>query len=108
MTELPPGGTAVLDASAVLALINEEPGAEVVAACADGALLHPINLTEVLTTVRRDARRAGLDGTEYTEQVTRTLAGLGVSLAGYIFTEHDAAHAARLWSEAPQLRLYPR
>lgn len=96
---------AVLDASAVLALINDEPGADVVAACADGALLHPINLAEVLTVVWRDARRAGRDGTDYADSVTYTLTGQGIMLAGYIFTDTDAAYAARLWAEAPELGL---
>lgn len=104
MTE-PDNSRAVLDASAVLALINDEPGADVVAACTDDAILHPINLTEVLTIVWRDACRAGVDATEYTDEVTHTLTGLGTHLSGYIFTEYDAAYAARLSAEAPHLGL---
>lgn len=38
----------VLDASAVLALIHEEPGHEVVAAEIDGSLLGAVNLAEVI------------------------------------------------------------
>jgi len=39
---------AVLDSSAVLALIQSEPGAETVAACLPGAFLSTVNLAEVL------------------------------------------------------------
>lgn len=38
----------VLDASAILALIQEEPGADVVAASLEGALLCSVNLAEVV------------------------------------------------------------
>jgi ribonuclease VapC len=45
----------VLDASAVLALVLDEPGADVVAARIDGAILSVVNLAEVVTkTVDRD------------------------------------------------------
>ncbi|HEX9766294.1 MAG TPA: type II toxin-antitoxin system VapC family toxin [Nitriliruptorales bacterium] len=40
--------TVVLDASAVLALVYDEPGADRVAACVDGAVLSVANLAEVL------------------------------------------------------------
>lgn len=38
----------VLDASALLALLNDEPGADVVAAVVDGGILCAANLAEVL------------------------------------------------------------
>ncbi|MGH3629268.1 MAG: hypothetical protein ACRDRL_17750 [Sciscionella sp.] len=67
--------------------------------------MHPINLTEVLTVVWRDARNAGLYGAKYAASVSHTLAGLGVLLDSHPSTENDAAYAARLWSEAPTLGL---
>jgi PIN domain nuclease of toxin-antitoxin system len=42
---------AVLDASAVLALINEEPGAEVVNALLDDAVISAVNLSEVIAVL---------------------------------------------------------
>jgi len=42
---------AVLDASAVLALINEEPGAEVVDALLDDAVISAVNLSEVIAVL---------------------------------------------------------
>ena len=41
----------VLDASAVLALINEEPGAEVVEALLDDAVISAVNLSEVIAVL---------------------------------------------------------
>lgn len=41
----------VLDASAVLALINEEPGAEVVDALLDDAVISAVNLSEVIAVL---------------------------------------------------------
>lgn len=47
--------SAVLDASAVLALLNREPGQDVVAsALASGAIIRTVNLTEVITILLRD------------------------------------------------------
>ncbi|GHT98156.1 hypothetical protein FACS1894154_02980 [Betaproteobacteria bacterium] len=39
----------VVDASAVLALLNAEPGAKRVAAALPGAIISTVNMTEVLT-----------------------------------------------------------
>jgi len=44
----------VLDASAVLAVLFEEPGHETVATLFDGALLSSVNLAEVLSRFARD------------------------------------------------------
>jgi PIN domain nuclease of toxin-antitoxin system len=41
----------VLDASAVIALINEEPGAEVVDAVLDDAVISAVNLSEVIAVL---------------------------------------------------------
>ena len=41
----------VLDASAVIALINEEPGADVVDAALDDAVISAVNLSEVIAVL---------------------------------------------------------
>lgn len=92
---------AVLDASAVLALIHDEPGAETVLDSANGAYLHPINLTEVLTVVGRTASNSA-------ESVMAVLEGLGVRLRGHHFLPEDAAFAAQLARSARQLSLGDR
>jgi PIN domain nuclease of toxin-antitoxin system len=46
----------VLDASALLAYLFEEPGAEVVAEIIDTAWISSVNLAEVLTRIARDGR----------------------------------------------------
>ncbi len=51
--------TIVLDASAVLAVLLEENGADVVLAAAAGALVSTVNLTEVLEKVADKAGDAG-------------------------------------------------
>jgi PIN domain nuclease of toxin-antitoxin system len=56
----------VLDASALLALLNDEPGAEVVASHLDGAVVSAVNISEVVAKladagVPPDVIRAALD-----------------------------------------------
>lgn len=46
--------TAVLDASALLAFLRREPGAERVSSFLDGACISAVNLSEVLATTLRD------------------------------------------------------
>jgi ribonuclease VapC len=48
-----------LDASAVLALFTNEPGAEVVAGVLDRSAISAVNLTEVITVLRRKRVPAG-------------------------------------------------
>lgn len=81
-----PPRAAVLDASAVLALVHEEPGSDTVAAVLDRSVLSAVNLSEVL------AKLSDRDKDE-----TRALAALvraGVRVEP--FTEEDARAAARL------------
>ena len=53
----------VLDASAVLALLHEEPGADEVEAALDGALMSCVNLSEVLQ--KAEQHGAETEGLEY-------------------------------------------
>jgi PIN domain nuclease of toxin-antitoxin system len=58
---------AVLDASALLAHINDEPGAEVVReAMADGAAISVVNWIEVLTKLAEDGKDPKLASAEMT------------------------------------------
>ncbi len=79
-------GTAVLDASALLAVLGDEPGGEVVELLLDGAVVSTVNWSEVL------ARYAdlGLD----TAARGAEIEALGVSLAP--FTSRQAEVAAGL------------
>ncbi len=82
----------MLDASALLAYLRDEPGAEVVAdAIATGAAISSVNLGEVLSRV---ADR-GADPARVARQMTdRGL--LGGALAVEPFTSDDAIELARL------------
>ncbi|NKQ59031.1 type II toxin-antitoxin system VapC family toxin [Amycolatopsis sp. K13G38] len=80
--------TAVLDASAVLALIYREPGHEAVAEHLGNAVLSTVNYSEVLTKLiafDHPMPRAAVDG----------LCDLGVDV--HPFTADAAAVAAELW-----------
>jgi ribonuclease VapC len=77
---------AILDASALLALLGDEPGAELVAPLLDGAIISTVNWSEVLNRyvdlgLEIEARDAEIDS-------------LGVSLA--LFTSRQAEIAAGL------------
>lgn len=82
----------VLDASALLAYLRDEPGADVVAdAIADGTAMSTVNLAEVLS---RAADHGG-DPTALARQMTeRGL--LGGAIAVEPFTTDDAVEAARM------------
>jgi ribonuclease VapC len=61
------GGPVVLDASALLALLQDEPGADVVAAMLPGSAMSAVNLSEVVAKladhgVPPEQMRAALDG----------------------------------------------
>lgn len=93
--------SAVLDASALLAYLRDEPGADAVAdAIADGAALSAVNLAEVLGRV---ADR-GSDPVAVAERLTS-----GGLLGGAItiepFTAADAGEVARLRPTTRQLGL---
>ncbi len=77
----------VLDASALLALVQQEPGGERVAELLDGAAVSAVNWSEV----RQKLAQYGADG----ETVTAGLRALGVSVEP--FTEVDADRAAWLY-----------
>jgi ribonuclease VapC len=84
--------SAILDASALLAYLRDEPGAEVVAdAVATGAVISTVNLGEVLSLVAdRDADPA---------RVARQMTDRGLldgAIAVEPFTSADAIEVARL------------
>jgi len=82
------GSGVVLDASAVLAWLREEPGAEVVGPRLAGAVMSAVNWCE--TWQKLDQH--GVDA----DRATRRLQTLGVRVEP--LTVQDALGAARLWS----------
>jgi ribonuclease VapC len=76
----------VLDASAVLALMQDEPGSAAVAAALPGALLGMVNLAEVVTKLCERGIPAGL--------ARQAVASLGVRIAE--FTEDQACLVGEL------------
>jgi len=80
--------TAVLDASAILALLYREPGADAVEEVLDGAAVSAVNWSEVLQKL---AQR-GLDPASATPAALQEL-GLRIEP----FTPDDAQRAAELW-----------
>ena len=83
MTE-PPG--AVLDASALVALLNEEPGSDVVAGHVQGAVVSAVNWSETYGTLRR----AGVEG----EALAEGFAATGIGIVP--FDAEDARAAGEL------------
>jgi PIN domain nuclease of toxin-antitoxin system len=82
----------VLDASALLAYLRDEPGAELVAqAIADGVVISTVNLAEVFS---RSADR-GADPAKIADALTRS-GLLGGAITVEPFTTADAIDAARL------------
>lgn len=77
----------VLDASAVLALINDEPGADVVAAALSGALLGAANLAEVVGRL--------LDRGSDARRVRPLLAVSGVTIEPVLPADGELAGALR-------------
>ncbi|MGU3293410.1 type II toxin-antitoxin system VapC family toxin [Williamsia sp. M5A3_1d] len=76
----------VLDASAVLALLNDEPGADMVAELLDGSVLSTVNLAEIATKV--------VDVGGDPRSVRAQLVAAGVTLTA--ITADDAMMAAAL------------
>lgn len=76
----------VLDASALLALLNEEPGADAVRARLEEATISAVNLSEVLAVLMT----VGLQP----EQARQLLADLALAVAP--FDEDQAIRAAKL------------
>ena len=95
MTE---GCAVVLDASAVLALLQEEPGADEVESLMDAALMSSVNLAEVIQ--KAEQHGVNTEGLEY------DLEALGIE-----FRDFDVAMArptAELWSKGGGLSLGDR
>ena len=64
---------AVLDASALLALLNAEPGAQRVAACIPGGIISAVNLAAVVGKLAETGMTA--------EDIRMALSGLGLRIA---------------------------
>lgn len=88
-------GPKVLDASAVLALLAEEPGADEVEAILDGAVMSAVNLSEVL----QKSEQHGID----TEGLEYDLEALGVGFRP--FDVPQARAAAEIWARVPRAGL---
>ncbi len=90
---MPGGGTSpVLDASALLAYLGNEPGAEVVAdAIADGAIIATVNLAEALSTLAARGKDPASVVSDLTERGL-----LDGAIAIEPFTAADAIETARL------------
>jgi ribonuclease VapC len=79
----------VLDASAVLALLNEEPGADEAEGLLEDSAMSTVNLSEVLQKAAQHG--ADIEGLEY------DLEALGVRLVD--FGARLAREAAELWTD---------
>jgi PIN domain nuclease of toxin-antitoxin system len=88
----------VLDASAVLALLQEEPGADEVESLLDSALMSSVNLSEVI----QKAEQHGVN----TEGLEFDLDALGIEFRD--FDVGTARPAAELWSKGSGLSLGDR
>lgn len=94
---VPPGARhrAVLDASAVLALLADEPSADDVETLLEGSAMSTVNVSEVL----QKSIQHGIE----TEGLEYDLQGLGVYL--YPFDVAQARATAELWERAPKAGL---
>jgi PIN domain nuclease of toxin-antitoxin system len=92
-------GPAVIDASAVLAWLRDEPGADTVAGRLDGSFLSAVNLSEVLQKHLAVGALSGVEAAGFAGD----LASLGLSVAP--FGEREAAVAAMMWKETRRLGL---
>ncbi len=89
---------AILDASAILALLQDEPGGDEVERALDGAHMSYVNLSEVL----QKAEQHGVD----TEGLEYDLEALGIHF--HPFDGGAARPTAALWQGAPSLSLGDR
>jgi ribonuclease VapC len=88
----------VLDASALLAWLQQEPGADVIDPLLSEAAISTANWSEVLQKVAQRGKDA--------REVSDLLRALGVEPVP--LTVEDAADAATLWLKAPSLSLRDR
>jgi len=84
-----PGLKAVLDASALLAYLQGEPGSEKVEAALDNAGISAVNLAEVLATA---LHKRGESPAVLGPQL------LALGIQPFDFTVEDAVEAAELWA----------
>lgn len=95
-TEAP---ASVLDASALLALLQDEPGAPaVVEAIESGAAISTVNLSEVLAKLTERGEQVRSTVTKIRKVVDRAEGGLRIEP----FTEEDAMEAAELRPRSTQ------
>jgi ribonuclease VapC len=85
----------VLDASAVLALLQQEPGAEIVAAALQDSVISTVNWSEVL--------QKSISQEIDTQDMQSEFEALGVNIIP--FSAPQANLAARLWQETKFLGL---
>jgi ribonuclease VapC len=90
---------ALIDASAVLAWLRDEPGADTVASRLDGSFLSAVNLSEVLQKYLAVGALSGPEAAGFAGD----LASLGLSVVP--FGEREAAVAAMMWDETRRLGL---
>jgi PIN domain nuclease of toxin-antitoxin system len=88
----------VLDASAVLAWLQEESGEATVDPVLTDSAISAVNWSEVLQKVAQKGHDAG--------ETADLLKALGMTILE--FTEEDALAAAALWTQAPALSLGDR
>jgi PIN domain nuclease of toxin-antitoxin system len=84
--------TVVLDASALLAYLQDEPGQEKVEAVLANAVMSSVNWAEVM----QKSVAAGVD----VEGMQQDVSALGLAILP--FTADDADHAGRLWQQTRQ------
>ena len=90
------GDIHVLDASALLAVLHQEPGCELVLPVLAGALMSSVNWSEVV-------QKAAARGVAVDPGMRRDVQAIGLRFVP--FEPADAEHAARIWEAAPRAGL---